>query len=378
MQQFALKGSDRTPTRPKNWYNSKEKVADYVKTLNGLNMLFYIRHEAGYLRHEKLAEFVVLGVWHLDTCGNAMKAHGRGDGFEVTPRQAYAKVGEVIPDVIGMEEMRAHLNTVYTKDDYPHMSFGSNTDLPQAYICCPECGRPWTISDCDDCTVENNTEDLSVEGCVGMTLSDFRRSFAGRTDAIYMFQPELAVRNDRFIDLSPEYPGTDKDWEKDIVKNKFGWVCESALFGATDDVKKGDHCPPNVASYVIQPGDEVFVNVSRYYHKACLQSKVDNSVLAEFQKAFKDAGVVAMLWNEVPNEYGSRSYRGKWYKVTTDMGILRIGWRKRVIEVVFPDWVQVGTLFAKEDTTKDKSLIHAWGYDKLVEYLKAVKEARQP
>jgi hypothetical protein len=375
---FAMRGADRTPTFPDRWYNTKDGIARSAKTLAGLNALFSARRDAGYCRNERLAEFVVLGMWYLDTCGNAMKAMSDARDFNVTPRKAFTDAGMAIPDAIGMDEMHAALKPHYAEDKYPHMSFAAGSDLPQAYFLCAGCGRPWTIADCDDAVCEREEEVAKAEGCAGMTLGDFRRSFDGRNDALFVFQPELAVRNDRFIDLSPKYPGTDKDWEKGVPKNEHGWKSEGELSASMDagEIHAPASSQPNVDTYVLQPGDEVLVNVFRYSHRACLQAKVDRAAMAAFAKAFEDAGLrTGIGLVEVENEYGSRSYRGPWYVAMTEIGEVRVGWRKRVIEVVFPDWVPVGTLFAKEDVTKSAHLIHAWGYDKLAEYLKAAKKA---
>ena len=64
-----------------------------------------------------------------------------------------------------------------------------------------------------------------------------------------------------------------------------------------------------------------------------------------------------------------------WFKVTTAVGPIVIGWRKRVINI---DWSETkGTktaeeLFPKEDTTKETRLIHAWTYEKARAYTDAI------
>lgn len=74
---------------------------------------------------------------------------------------------------------------------------------------------------------------------------------------------------------------------------------------------------------------------------------------------------------EIPNRYSS-GYANPWYKVTTSKGVIIIGWRKRVINI---DWSESeiehdgNILFASEDVTKDKHMIHAWGYEKAHQYL---------
>jgi hypothetical protein len=81
---------------------------------------------------------------------------------------------------------------------------------------------------------------------------------------------------------------------------------------------------------------------------------------------------------DVPNQYDPR--RGTpWLRVTTVIGHITVGWRKRVIVV---DWtgtttsLQAKDLFAEESTTMDGQTIHAWGYPKAAVYVnKLLKEA---
>ncbi|MCK9429375.1 MAG: hypothetical protein M0R17_05185 [Candidatus Omnitrophica bacterium] len=77
---------------------------------------------------------------------------------------------------------------------------------------------------------------------------------------------------------------------------------------------------------------------------------------------------------EIPNEYCS-SYCCKhkpWFLVTTNKGIIKIGWRKRVINI---DWTgstikeTAHTLFPNEDVTRGEYFIHAWSLEKAKEYI---------
>lgn len=80
---------------------------------------------------------------------------------------------------------------------------------------------------------------------------------------------------------------------------------------------------------------------------------------------------------EIPNGYCS-DYCCKhlpWFVVTTKVGPITIGWRKRVINI---DWrATQGTktskeLFSGEDVTKDERGIHAWGIEKAKQYVDAI------
>lgn len=77
---------------------------------------------------------------------------------------------------------------------------------------------------------------------------------------------------------------------------------------------------------------------------------------------------------EIPNQYCPHSccVDKPWLIVTTTKGRIKIGWRKKVINIDWSDSIIEKTaedLFPKEDVTKDKKLIHAWGYDKAKGYL---------
>jgi len=61
-----------------------------------------------------------------------------------------------------------------------------------------------------------------------------------------------------------------------------------------------------------------------------------------------------------------------WFTITTKIGRIDIGWRKRVIVI---DWSSTlikkcaEELFPDEQSTKSVHMIHAWGYEKAKEYL---------
>lgn len=85
---------------------------------------------------------------------------------------------------------------------------------------------------------------------------------------------------------------------------------------------------------------------------------------------------------EIPNGYCNDPCcsRLPWFIVTTPIGHIKIGWRKRVILI---DWTKTlqkqnaEELFPNEDVTKsgkyeEISYIHAWSYEKAKEYLEKI------
>ncbi len=80
---------------------------------------------------------------------------------------------------------------------------------------------------------------------------------------------------------------------------------------------------------------------------------------------------VLIYAKEIPNEYNNDKH-SPWLLVTTPRGIIKVGWRKRVIVI---DWSQSDIptsgieLFASEETTKTDKSIHAWSYESAETYL---------
>lgn len=77
---------------------------------------------------------------------------------------------------------------------------------------------------------------------------------------------------------------------------------------------------------------------------------------------------------EIQNEYSSDIQR-PWFIVTTPAGRIKIGWRKRVINIDWSDSTIEQTtkeLFESEDVTKGEKYIHAWGIEKAQEYVNKI------
>lgn len=113
----------------------------------------------------------------------------------------------------------------------------------------------------------------------------------------------------------------------------------------------------------------------------------------ELKALFLLARIVVLDYHKIPNEYwpDTASYSdlresSPWWLVTTPVGVIKIGWRKRVIEI---DWyatkyrVGEGLHFkdrpndliadvTADDVTKGASYVHAWTYGKAVDYLSTI------
>lgn len=83
----------------------------------------------------------------------------------------------------------------------------------------------------------------------------------------------------------------------------------------------------------------------------------------------------AIYVEEIPNGYcpcAICNQTSPWFIVTTAKGKIKIGWRKRVINIDWKDSLikeDAKVLFPDEDVTRWETGIHAWGYEKAKEYL---------
>ncbi len=112
----------------------------------------------------------------------------------------------------------------------------------------------------------------------------------------------------------------------------------------------------------------------KYRHKACWHQEIETKTLAQFKDAFNKADPERRYtFIPIPNEYCTCDVCASWYEVRVAgcKGFIKVGWRKRVINL---DWSANGAsvTISDDDVTKGPSLIHAWGYDKLIEYLKVL------
>jgi len=253
MIQFSI---DRNPAshsevgRP--WYDTTEGIRQSLTSLAALNSLIAARHAAGYQRNERMNEFFIFGRFSLDTCGNCSKAKG------YVPKDDMPE----IPDVMTRDEFWKYIKAHSRRGEDTMVSFAMGSEIPNENILCSYCGKSWEANTCHDTATFHSTEVYPLGEFVGKTLSEVKAAYAAKTDATYFMQPDILVRNDRNIDLSLKYPGTEKDWEKTIVVNERGWM--SKRDGITDE-------------YVIQAGDEGFFNVWKYFHGEChLKSVAEN------------------------------------------------------------------------------------------------------
>lgn len=330
-------------------YDTKAGIASQLTSLEGLNAVIDARQEAGYGLNKRLRQYVIMGRWLTDTCGNFMQATEAGIPKELCPD---------IPDVLTDREFWKYMQ----KNGDPEkvrqgFAWSMGHTVPPVKVLCAECQQTWTLQNCHDSVSKSEDVVASLAPFVGKPFDAVRKYYASLTDAVYFIQPDLPLRNDRFIDLTPDekYPS--------LVKNERGWVRKIA-----DD-------------YVVEEGDEALVVAWKYFHKPCNRTFMARREESYFQDVFAKAGFApdGLKLTSTHNEYCSCENCAPWYNVETPDGTIKVGWRKRVIEI---DWRQLregnfSSLFRKEKVTKGSHSIHAWGTDKAIEYLQAINRALQ-
>lgn len=100
----------------------------------------------------------------------------------------------------------------------------------------------------------------------------------------------------------------------------------------------------------------------------------------EFANIYKAAGVEAIYMEMLPNGYSSDPsfLNVPWFRVTSKIGHVVIGWRKRVIEINWKDTIMkvwdAEKLFPDENVTRVENTVHAWGSEKASEYIRRLHQ----
>ncbi len=332
-------------------YDSHTAFEHALTSLKSLNELIENRHQAGYIRHEKLQEWVILGRFSFDSCGNCMKYIDSPIPAEVFPK---------LPQIMTQDDFWRFVELFSPTDKKYSFTCSMNSSIPPSYLICPECKTGWTVGNCHNAVVEHKTELVSLERythhrCVTLeTLNDVMNTLWNTGyGAVWRVQSDKPIRNDKYIDhtIVDSDLGRKYQWQK----NERGWI--------TPDV-----------SYRIQPGDEAMVNIWTYRHHNCHRQYLASTEKKYFLDIFTEAGFKNITLAETQNEYCRCDRCAPWYVVCADNHYFLIGWRKRVINIEMDSpRIDFAKLFATEETTKGSNNIHAWGRKKCIEYLTTIK-----
>ncbi|MFA5934059.1 MAG: hypothetical protein WC795_02450 [Candidatus Paceibacterota bacterium] len=333
------------------WYDTKEGILKSLNSLSDLNKLISERHKAGYERKETLNEFNILGAYHLNRSGNCGTIQER---WIIKNKISY------FPKVMETKEFLSYIKEYVPAIEGVSVNF-SNL-MPSERIICPVCKTGWHINNCHDVVRRHDHKEFPLSNFIGKNLAYVKENFSIRTDAYYFIQDDITIHNKRFIDLTPKYPEPKNDYERRVVKNEIGWIGKND--GADDN-------------YVIQDGDEGLFNVFTYLHRDCNRHDLAVPEEEKFRDLFTKSSFKQIEMLMIPNQYCGCEKCGPWFKVKTEFGTIKIGWRKRVINI---DWKEMPTgiftpdddmnsLFKSENVTKDDDCIHAWGWENAQDYL---------
>lgn len=89
---------------------------------------------------------------------------------------------------------------------------------------------------------------------------------------------------------------------------------------------------------------------------------------------------------ELTNQYWPEAYveliqKNPWWLVKTEYGLIKIGWRKRVISIDWSDTLYQAEIIGesvwpnsitKDEVTRSETIVHAYSYIKALEYLSAL------
>jgi hypothetical protein len=396
-------------------YDSVAGISSYLdKGLAGFHRLVQRRHDAYYRRKENLHEWVILGRWYFDTCGNVMTASKEfipaekfnepsvtlkmpcGAFLPVLSNEwfwAYMKMYDriILPNVLTQTELDDMHSmkwddpnrNKYKGRPYPtSITWEGRFDAPTQLCRCPVCGKGWTLENCHDVYQTRKMEVIPISKYAGMTLAQWKRRVfrhkARKQGVVSCIAYDGFLRNDKYIDHrpNPKYP--------EVEINKDGWV---GRVNGQPTIDKNSH--------IIELGDEIDTCTWTHYHKACWRKHQGIEEEKYFRDIFKKAGFEDFLLLPIPNEYCPCEHCAPWYEVKFILpagwvglskrfvgGIIKIGWRKRVINIDvthahgkgFAWHPSLATLFSDQDVTKGDTYIHAHGTEKCIEYLTKIRQ----
>ena len=110
-------------------------------------------------------------------------------------------------------------------------------------------------------------------------------------------------------------------------------------------------------------------------HESCEKLRILDDSQQRFREIVEGAGIVLQTpMRTIPNEYHNE-WDNPWFLLDTDKGLIRIGHRKKVIHI---DWYNSDIehtgddLFDDQEVTTGERMVHAWGSEKAIEYLKRI------
>lgn len=368
----------------------KESIEKLLINMEGFHDLLKVRRFF-HKHEEKIRSFYILnGKYHIDQFGQIGKVEGMDE------LKKYFDIPLIMSDSEFYEIFRQYeikMNTITLKETkdlswveirklhelgrpYPiYVSTSINSFLPNTNTVCDYCKKTWELSNIDDCLHHQSEwksysiKDLTKLHCfglrpnqtdlfdfVGQPIQNFWDYIESKNNAVYHHYIDNGVTNSKLVDMS-----SDPNHET-INANGF-------YLGKIDK------------NYILQEGDKVNFQSTKFYHKECNREFLNQNDLKKFKNCFTKAGFEDFVLISIPNEYchdiKNCTICSSWFNVETKWGVIKIGWRKRVINI---DWSHIekvngNEIFKDQETTTGEYMVHAWGYEKCIEYLEKLKES---
>lgn len=274
-------------------YDTEYGISTYLTSMEGLHKLRKLRYEAGYDRREKLNDWIILGRFYLDSCGN----------MGVLKFPAYSKESSnMLPSLKDVVSVNA-IHKLFKDFDYS-WGLGGAPILAPLNEKCSYCDKGWTVSTAHDV--------FSIEIC-----------------------------------------------------GELGYAY-------------------------------------KYYHLNCYKLHSEFESMKDYSSLCNEIGLTKTPIALIPNEYWNDPndpYAIPWALIKTIAGNIKVGRRKRVINIDWSDlykkrsdsldslnisysekckaldMIDGEKLFPNENVTKSTTYIHAWDRFKAVEYLKKIGAA---
>ncbi len=130
------------------------------------------------------------------------------------------------------------------------------------------------------------------------------------------------------------------------------------------------------------PINNLLNQIENFVRGKRIEQDPNTKVLTEKNRSMVDKVFDSPVYvEEIENGY-CKDYCCKhlpWFIVTTKIGRITIGWRKRVTAIDWEDTdnkLEAEELFPDENTTKVGCMIHAWSYEKAKEYITKIVEGK--
>jgi len=193
------------------WYDTREGLEGRLKAgLEGLREIARARHEAGYDRGQRMAEWCILGMFWADTCGNVSLI------TEGAPRDGYNYWG-----MEGVYQTPPVMDPTETRRFSSHWTVATGTPLPPEGARCDRCGRGWGLDNVRDYYDEPPRHRRCQELFV---IERERKEIKGILDRSEIPYTEMVmIPNEYHSDPDPTYYGPWFVVETSAGRIKIGW-----------------------------------------------------------------------------------------------------------------------------------------------------------